>query len=77
MNHISQHAFEAAQQGECRNSTLRWPKKDDLSEMPGFLSGGLIILISGEASMLSTSIMKMFHLWMFANLIWRNDIETV
>ena len=28
--------------------------------MPGFLSGGLIILISGEASMLSTSIMKMF-----------------
>ena len=37
-------------------------KKDDLSEMPGFLSGGLTILISGEASMLSTSIMKMFHL---------------
>ena len=37
-------------------------KKDDLSEMPGFLSGGLTILISGEASMLSTLIMKMFHL---------------
>ena len=45
--------------------------------MPGFLSGGLIILISGEASMLSTSIMKMFHLWMFANVIWSNGIETV
>ena len=45
--------------------------------MPGFLSGGLIILISGEASMLSTSIMKMFHLWMFAIVIWRNGIETV
>ena len=45
--------------------------------MPGFLSGGLTILISGEASMLSTSIMKMFHLGMFADFIWRNGIETV
>ena len=56
---------------------LRWRKKDNLSEMPGFLSRGLTVLISGEAGMLSTSIMKMFHLWMFADFIWRNGPETV
>ena len=44
-------------------------KKDNLSEMPGFLSGDLIALICGEASMLSTSIRKMFHLCMFADFI--------
>ena len=77
MNHVSQHGFEAARPGECCNSMLRWRKKDNLSEMPGFLSRGLTVLISGEAGMLSTSIMKMFHLWMFADFIWRNDPETV
>ena len=45
--------------------------------MPGFLSGGLTILISGEVSMLSISIMKMFHLWMFAEFIMGNGPETV
>ena len=45
------------------------PKKDDLSEqVPGFLSGGLTVLIRGEASMLSASIRKMFQQCMF---IWR------
>ena len=34
--------------------------------MRGFLSGGLTVLICGEASMLSASIWKMFHLCMFA-----------
>ena len=29
---------------------------DDLSEMPGFLSGGLTVLVCGEASILSDSI---------------------
>ena len=50
MNHERQHAFEAARPGECCNTShsakrteilkLRRRKKDDLSEMPGFLSGG-------------------------------------
>ena len=40
MNHVSRHAFEAARPGECCNVTLRRRKKDDLSEMPGFLLGG-------------------------------------
>ena len=55
---------------------LRRRKKDDLSEMPGFLSGGLTVLICGEASMLSASIRKMFHLSMFGDFIWRNVPET-
>ena len=59
------------------NLMLHWHKKDNLSEMPGFLSGGLIILICGEASMLSASIRKMFHLFMFADFIWRHGPETV
>ena len=37
-------------------------QKDDLSEMPGFLSCGLTVLICGEVSMLSASIRKMFDL---------------
>ena len=52
-------------------------KKDDLSEMPGFLLGGLTVLICGEASMLSASIRKMFHLCMFADFTWRNGSETL
>ena len=52
-------------------------KKDNLSEMPGFLLGGLTVLICGEASMRSASIRKMFHLRMFANFIWRHGPETV
>ena len=37
-------------------------QKDDLSEMPGFFSCGLTVLICGEVSMLSASIRKMFDL---------------
>ena len=59
------------------NLTLRRRKKDDHSEMPGFFSGGLTVLICGEASMLSASIRKMFHLCMFADFTWRNGPETV
>ena len=59
------------------NLTLRRRKKDDLSEMPGFLSEGLTVLICGEASMLSASIRKMFLLYMFADFTWRNSPETV
>ena len=40
-----------------------------------FLSTGLTVLISGEASMLSASIRKMFHLCMFADFIWRNGLQ--
>ena len=40
-------------------------QKDNLSEMPGFLSRSLTILICGEVSVLSASIRKMFHLYMF------------
>ena len=48
-------------------------KKDDLSEqVPGFLSGGLTVLIRGEASMLSASIREMFQLCKF---IWRFYLE--
>ena len=46
-------------------------------EMPGFLSGGLTILICVEASMLAALIKEMFHLCMFANSIWRNVLVTV
>ena len=55
------------------NGTRRC-KKDDLSEqVPGFLSGGLTVLIRGEASMLSAWIRKMFQLCMFiGDFIWRN-----
>ena len=45
--------------------------------MPGFLSGGLTVLICGEASMLSASIRKMFHLCMFADSTWRNGLEAI
>ena len=57
--------------------TLRRRKKDDLSEMPGFLSGGLTVLICGETSMLSASIRRIFHLCMFADFVWRNGPEIV
>ena len=53
-------------------------QKDDLSEMPGFLSGGLTVLICQvKRSMLRASMRKMFHLCMFADFIWRNRPETV
>ena len=52
-------------------------QKNDLSEMPGFLSGGLTVLFCSEARMFSASIRKMFHLSMFADFIWRNVPETV
>ena len=52
-------------------------QKNDLSEMPGFLSGGLTVLICSVASMLSASIRKKFHLCMCADFIWRNGPETV
>ena len=45
--------------------------------MPGFLLGDLTVVICGEASMLSTSFGKMFHLCMLADFIWRNVQETV
>ena len=58
------------------NTTLM--QKDGLSEMHGFLLAGLTVLICNEASMLSASIRKMFHLSMFAKYIWRNGpAETV
>ena len=57
--------------------TLHRHKKDDLSEMPGFLSGGLTVLICGETSMLAASIRKMFLLCMCADFIWRNGPETL
>ena len=37
-----------------------------------FLSGGLTVLICGEASTLIASIRKMFQLCMVGNFIWRN-----
>ena len=86
MNPVNQHAFEVARPGECCNTvfakrieilTLHQHKKDYLSEMRGFLLGGLTILICGEASMLRASMRKMFHLCMFADSIWRNGPETV
>ena len=57
--------------------TLHRYKKDGLLEMPGFLSGGLTVLICSEMNMLSTSITKMFVLCMFADIIWRNGPETL
>ena len=44
--------------------------------MPGFLSGGLTILVCSEASTLSDSVRKMFLLCLFADFIWRNGLET-
>ena len=52
-------------------------KRRPMLEMPGFLSGGLTILICVEASMLAALIKKMFQLCMFANSIWRNVLVTV
>ena len=43
----------------------------------GFLSRGLTTLICGEASILASSIRKMFQLSMFADIIWRNVPETI
>ena len=45
--------------------------------MPGFLSGGLTVLICGEEGVLRISIRKMFHLCMFADFIWSNGPDTV
>ena len=59
------------------NLTLRLRKNDDLSERPGFLSGGLTVLICGERSGSSTWIREMFHLCMFADFTWRNVPESV
>ena len=84
MNHITQSAFEAAQP---RNVLTQFPpNKLKLNVTPtqkgqpvrnAFLLGDLIVLICGEASMLSASIRKMFHLCMFVNFIWRHGPETV
>ena len=56
-------------------------QKDDLSEMPGFLSRAfyrdvLTILVYGQASTLSDSITKMFLLCLFADFICKNGLET-
>ena len=85
MNHISQRAFEAAWPGNVVTQFL--PNKLKFNATPTqkgqpvrdawLLLGGLTVLICGEASMLSASIRKMFHLRMFANFIWRHGPETV
>ena len=50
----------------CRDLNATPTQNDDLSEqVPGFSSGGLTVLICGEASMLSASIRNMFQLCMF------------
>ena len=86
MNHVSQHAFEVAWPGECCNTAFaKWTeingtktqKRRPMLEMPGFLTGGLTILICVEANMLAALIKKMFQLCMFANSIWRNVLVTV
>ena len=59
------------------NIVTHFLPKELLSEMPGFLSGGLTVLICGETSMLSASIRKMFLLCMFAYFIWKNGPETL
>ena len=41
------------------------------------LSGGLTVLVCGEASMLSDLIRKMFLLCLFADFIWRNGLKTL
>jgi len=65
MNHISQHSFEVVWPGECFNTvSVKWieinatktQKRRPMLEMPGFLSGGLTILICVEASMLAALI---------------------
>ena len=43
-----------------------------MSEISGFLYGGLTVLISVEESMLAAWIGKMFQQCMFANFIWKN-----
>ena len=49
-----------------------------MSEMYGFLSGGLTTLICDEASMLAASIRKnMFQLCMLAYFIWKNVLYVV
>ena len=86
MNHISQHAFEVARSEECCNTVSgkqieinasKTQKRRPMLEMPGFLSGGVTILICVEASMLAALIRKMIQLCMFANSIWRNVLVTV
>ena len=49
---------------QIENLMLHRHRKDNLSEMPAFLSGGLTISICGEEGMLSAAIRKMFHLCM-------------
>ena len=56
--------------------TLTRRKTEDLSEVPGFLSGGLTVFICGETSMFSASIRKMFLLSMFADFTQRNGPKT-
>ena len=50
-------------------------QKNDLSEMPGFLSEGLTVLICGEASMLSASIRKMFDLGGMAQKLYKFTVS--
>ena len=45
--------------------------------MPGFLLWVLMVLVCSEARMLSNSIRKMFLLYLFADFIWRNGLETL
>ena len=70
MNHVKNMLLKQPGQGNVVTQflpnelkfTAMPTQKDDLSEMPGFLSCGLTVLICGEVSMLSASIRKMFDL---------------
>ena len=73
MNHVSQHAFEAAQPGNVVTQFL----PNELKFNTTLVIKRLIVLICGEASMLSSSIRKMFHLCMFVDFIWRHGPEPV
>ena len=84
MNHVSQRAFEAARPGNVVTQFL--PNKLKFNATPtqkgqpvrdAFFLGGLTVLICGEASMLSASIRKMFHLCMFVDFIYRHGPESV
>ena len=57
--------------------TLRRRIKDNLSEMPGFLSGGLPFESVVKRACLVLGLGKMFHPDMFADFDWRNVPETV
>ena len=56
---------------------LKDGERRPMSEMYGFLSGGLTTLICDEASMLAASIRKMFQLCMLAYFTWKNVLHVV